>query len=645
MSKIDFKSVLNAEQYEVVTAGHGPLLVLAAAGTGKTHTLVHRVAYLLEKGMKQERILLLTFTNKAAREMLDRVNDIVGRDVGGLWGGTFHHLANRILRKHARKIGYNSNYTIIDSADSKTLMGQCIRDLGFKPKEFPKPQVLMSVFGLAVNMETPVEEHIFLKFNDSEHSVDDVISVYDEYEKRKQNMMAMDFDDILKNCLKLLRDEPDVAAKYQAQFDYVLVDEYQDTNTIQGHIIDLLVKGHNNLMVVGDDFQSIYSWRGANFRNIMSFLDRYEGAQKYMLETNYRSVPEVLEVANACIAANVDQFKKVLRSTRESYRKPTVVNVRTGDAQAKYICQYINTMKREGYRYSDMSILYRSHYHSMELQFEFLRQNIPFLITSGIRFFEQVHIKDVCAFLRIILNPGDELSFARLLMMFPGVGPKSASGVWRRLGASFDVFQKSDRENLLLLLKPSAKKHWEDIDKVFDSLSTSDNIDGVQLVNDYVDAFYKKYAEDQFDNADQRLDGITEIAKYIKQYDSLSSFMNEVALLTSLDEEQQMGVEDDVVRLGTIHQAKGLEWPVVIIPWLAEGMFPSRKSIDEESLEKIEEERRLFYVAVTRAKDELCMCVPQISRAKTGGYVPCNPSRFIKEVPLEMVRRERPLIF
>ena len=644
MNKIDFKSVLNDEQYNVVTSGHGPLLVLAAAGTGKTHTLVHRVAYLLEQGMKPERILLLTFTNKAAKEMLDRVNLLVGQDIYGMWGGTFHHLANRILRKHAQRVGFNQNYTIMDSADSKTLMTQCIRDLGFKAKEFPKAQVLLSVFGLAVNMELPVEEQIFLRFNDGEHNVDDIIRVYDEYENRKLNMMSMDFDDILKKCLELLREHPDVAERYQAQFDYVLVDEYQDTNSIQANIVDLLVKGHNNLMVVGDDFQSIYSWRGANFENIMSFLDRYENAEKFMLETNYRSVPEILDVANACIEGNIHQFKKVLRSTRESYIKPSVVTVRTGDAQAKYICQYIMNKKHEGYKYSDMSILYRSHFHSMELEFALVRQKIPFIVTSGIRFFEQAHIKDVCAFLRLILNPGDELSFARLMMMFPGVGPKSASGVWRRLGASFDVFSKSDRENLLLLLKPVAKEHWKDIDKIFDSIS-SDNIDGVFIVNEYVDVFYDKYAKDQFDNADKRMEDITAIAGYIKQYDSLSSFMNEVALLTSLDEEQQMGVDQDVVRLGTIHQAKGLEWPVVIIPWLAEGMFPSRKSIDEESLEKIEEERRLFYVAVTRAEDELCMCVPQISRARTGGYIPCNPSRFVKEVPLALVRSERPLIF
>jgi DNA helicase-2/ATP-dependent DNA helicase PcrA len=644
MNKIDFRAVLNDEQYAVVTSGNGPLLVLAAAGTGKTHTLVHRVAYLLEHGMKPERILLLTFTNKAAREMLDRVNTIVGQDTYGMWGGTFHHLANRILRKHAKRVGFKQNYTILDSADSKTLMGQCIRDLGFKLKEFPKPQVLLGVFGLAVNMEVPVDEQIYLKFDDGEHNVDDIIKVYDEYENRKRNMMSMDFDDILKNCLELLRDNPDIAAKYQAHFDYVLVDEYQDTNSIQGNIVDILVKDHNNLMVVGDDFQSIYSWRGANFRNIMSFLDRYQGAEKFMLETNYRSVPEILDVANACIAANVNQFKKVLRSTRESYKKPSVVTVRTGDAQAKYICQYIKNMKREGYKYADMSILYRAHFHSMELEFAFVRQHIPFVVTSGIRFFEQAHIKDVCAFLRIILNPGDELSFARLLMMFQGVGPKSASGLWRRLGASFDVSSKSDRESLLLLLKPAAKEHWKNIDKIFDSIAT-DNIDGVFLVNEYVDRFYDKYAKDQFDNADKRMDDITAIAGYIKQYDSLSSFMNEVALLTSLDEEQQMGVEQDVVRLGTIHQAKGLEWPVVIIPWLAEGMFPSRKTIEEENLEKIEEERRLFYVAVTRARDELCMCVPQINRARTGGFIPCAPSRFIKELEAKLVRAERPLIF
>ncbi|OGV60051.1 MAG: hypothetical protein A2283_19790 [Lentisphaerae bacterium RIFOXYA12_FULL_48_11] len=643
VEKIDYTKELNSEQLAAVTAPDGPLLVLAAAGTGKTRTLVYRVAYLAGRDVSPERILLLTFTNRAAKEMLERAHVLVGPGISGVWGGTFHHMSNRILRRHAPLLGYQRDFTILDRDDSKTLVSNCVKELGLSGKEFPKPDILLGLFGSAVNRATSVQKVVEAKFRDGDVDPDNVAKVHGQYEGRKKKLGAMDFDDLLVNCLKLFREKPEVLGPYQAQFLHVLVDEYQDTNPIQAELVDMLAARNRNVLVVGDDFQSIYSWRGADFRNIMSFPERYKDARIYKLETNYRSVPEILEVANACIAGNPLQYQKTLRATRSSHRKPLVLRMRDGGEQARCVVDQIRNLCRSGYRMSDIAVLYRAHYHAMELQMELARERMPYVITSGVRFFEQAHIKDVCSLLRLLENPSDEMAFMRLVGFLPGVGPKTAQKLWNEMGGRFDTNDSAQRMKLKSMLKSAAKELWLGVEPILETYRAEHlDEDGGEAIFRFVEAFYGRHAVNVFEDSERRLDDIRELILYTSRFDKVQNFLSDIALLTNLDAEAENLASGDgeVVRLSTVHQAKGLEWPAVIVLWMSEGMFPSARSM-EESSEGEAEERRLFYVAVTRAKDELCLCVPEVRRTRDGGMMYYLPSRFIDEIPREMIKDVR----
>ena len=641
---IDFKNALNAEQYAAVTGPDGALLVLAAAGTGKTRTLVYRVAYLVSRGVAPERILLLTFTNRAAGEMLDRARELVGPAISGVLGGTFHHLANRLLRRHAPAVGYKHDYTILDREDSRKLVTESVKALKLGGPDFPKANVLLGVFGSAVNSQRPVGDVAESVFSDVGVVTQDVVRVYQAYDERKRELDAMDFDDMLVHCLTLLQERQDVLAAYQERFLHILVDEYQDTNPIQAQIVDLLAAKHGNVMVVGDDFQSIYSWRGADYRNIMSFPDRYEQSQQYKLETNYRSVPQILEVANACIRGNPDQFQKSLIATREDYERPVFARMRDGEAQGRYLADRIRSLRREGYRYRDIVVLYRAHYHSMEVQLALTQEGIPYTVTSGTRFFEQAHIKDVCSVLRILETPEDELAFRRLVTLLPRVGERTAEKMWEKLGGSFDASSSEQRKALAGMLPPVARIGWDKISPVLAAYHDEElKGDGGEIIHRFVTAFYGDHAVVTYENADRRLDDISELILYTSRFESVERFLSDVALLTNLDAEFEnvAGSDTEQIRLSTVHQAKGLEWPVVLIVWMTEGMFPSAKSLND-SYGGEAEERRLFYVAVTRAKDELYLCVPEVRRMRDGGVLYCTPSRFIEELPPELLREDRP---
>ena len=359
---IDFENELNAEQQAAVQAGDGPVLVIAAAGTGKTRALTYRVAYLVEQGVSAERILLLTFTNRAAHEMLDRAQGLVGKAVGGLWGGTFHHLANRILRRHADALGYTREYSILDQDDARRLVKSCVDELAVGGKHFPKADVLLGLTSLASGKNEPVFDLAMDRFEHHPVNVEDVVRVVDLYHRKKRELNGMDFDDLLLNGLKLFQEHEGLLERYQERFLYTMVDEYQDTNRVQSEWVDLVAARHRNLLVVGDDFQSIYSWRGADFQNIIGFPNRYPDAQMVKLETNYRSVPEILAVANACIAGNPEQFQKELRAVRDSYQKPIVRALRDGQEQARFIISQVQRLRTEGYRMEEMVILYRAHF-------------------------------------------------------------------------------------------------------------------------------------------------------------------------------------------------------------------------------------------------------------------------------------------
>jgi len=635
---IDFAAALNPEQYAAATAGDGPALILAAAGTGKTRTLVYRVAYLVAQGIAPDRILLLTFTNRAAQEMLERAAALLpGGGLGMPWSGTFHHVANRMLRRHAARIGYPPGFTILDQDDARSLMSACIKEKGLKAKEFPKREVLLHVYSQAQNREVDVATAIDQHFGT--HSVDRalILAVLQRYAARKRELDAMDFDDLLVYCLRLLREHEDVRASYTAQFQHVLVDEYQDTNEIQSHLVDLLTGPAGNLFVVGDDFQSIYAWRGADTRHILSFPQRYPGARIYKLETNYRSVPEVLALANVTVecSGQPDLFRKVLRPTRPAYHRPWIARLRDGEHQARYVAECIRDFRRDGYRPEDIVVLYRAHYHAMELQVELTRSRIPHHVTSGIRFFEQAHIKDVLCFLRVLDSTEDVLAFERLLGLLPGVGSATAARLWKKLGGTFRASDAAQVRLLQEALPKGARARWVALTPVMEAYYRDELAhNGGEAVGLFVQGFYETYVFDTFENADSRLEDLGELQVQMERFESVGHCLQDVALLTNLDAEDDAIGGTGKVRLSTVHQAKGLEWPVVILIWATEGMFPSARALQESGAGE-DEERRLFYVAATRAKDELVLCVPEYRRMHGGGGMYCQASRFIDELPRE----------
>ncbi|MBI2437644.1 MAG: ATP-dependent helicase [Lentisphaerae bacterium] len=635
---INFAQALNAEQLSTVTAPDGPLFVLAAAGTGKTRTLVYRVAYLVQQGVDARQILLLTFTNRAAREMLDRAQELVGERVGGLWGGTFHHLANRMLRRYAQRLNYGCDFTILDHDDSISLIKAGMADLKLQGKQFPKAEVLFGILSSALNRRQELREAVEQYFET--HAIDPVeaLRVFTFYQQKKRAQNAMDFDDLLINGLQLLKEHADVLARYQEQFRYVLVDEYQDTNPIQADWVDLLAQRHRNLLVVGDDFQSIYAWRGADYRNIMTFPERYPDSRTFKLETNYRSVPEILQVANCCIAGNPRQFQKVLRATRPAHHKPVLATLSDGSHQARYVIEQLQRLRRAGKAWRDMVVLYRAHYHAMELQMELARAHIPYTVVSGVRFFEQAHVKDACSLLRMLHNPGDELAFARLLALLPGVSGGTAAKVWRSLGGRFQAGNAEQRQAVLERLPKAARAVWQTLLPIFEKYAVELKEDPAEIIFQFSKAFYEEYLLDSFDDYERRQEDLQEVMEFMANFKSTGDFLNEVALVTNLDAEADRlnGIARDTLRLSTVHQAKGLEWKVVFVIWLADGLFPSSRAMRESGEDA--EERRLFYVAVTRAKDELFLCAPAMRRAPNGGIQFLAPSRFVNEIPPDCLR-------
>jgi DNA helicase-2/ATP-dependent DNA helicase PcrA len=641
---IDYAAELNEQQLAAVTAKPGPQLIIAGAGSGKTRTLTYRVAYLLENGIDPRNILLLTFTNKAARQMLDRVTNLLPIDASGILGGTFHSVGNRMLRRHGSALGYNSGFTIMDREDQKDLINTVVASAGIDPKEirFPKGDVLAELFSFVVNTETPLEELLAEKFPYFLPLLEKITDVHARYEKKKKATNSVDFDDLLEKTLTMLQKHENIAQFYRRQFQFILVDEYQDTNKIQADLIDLLAGEHRNVMVVGDDAQSIYSWRGANFQNILEFPKRYPDAQVFKIEMNYRSVPEILEVANAAITANVDQFKKNLQPVRESNSvKPAVVALNDGNEQAQFIAQRILELRDEDVDLNEIAVLYRAHYHALELQLELSRRGIPYQITSGIRFFEQAHIKDVVSFLRLVANPRDEVAFKRMVKLLPGIGNRSAENLWsawdKSLNEKGEINSWSERL-LPMSVSAKSKKHWAQLAHTLDEIAPGGQPNPPsEMITSVVEAIYDDYAKVNFTNYELRKEDLNQLAAFSRQFKDLNEFLSQLALISNVDAEvapNQAG-DKEAVNLSTVHQAKGLEFHTVFVIWLTDGMFPSSRSMDERK--DLEEERRLFYVAITRAKDELYLSYPHMRL--TGGYgdVFQRPSRFLKEIPNKLV--------
>jgi DNA helicase-2/ATP-dependent DNA helicase PcrA len=643
---IDYSAELNEQQLAAVTAPPGPILVIAGAGSGKTRTLTYRVAYLLENGIDPRNILLLTFTNKAAREMLNRVANLLPVDASGLWGGTFHSVGNRILRRHGSALNYSSGFTIMDREDQKDLINTVVASAGIDPKEirFPKGDVLAEIFSFVVNTETPLQALLAEKFPYFLPLLNKIQDIRDRYEKKKKATNSMDFDDLLQKTLSMFQQHERIAEIYRRQFQFILVDEYQDTNKIQAELVDLLARDHRNVMVVGDDAQSIYSWRGANFQNILEFPKRYPDAQVFKIEMNYRSVPEILDVANSAIAANVQQFRKQLSATRESkLLRPALVALNNSADQAQFVAQRILELRDENIDLNDIAVLYRAHYHALELQLELSRRGIPYQITSGIRFFEQAHIKDVSSFVRFVANPRDEVAFNRMVKLLPGIGNRTAENLWQAwiahsvAGGAEPGYSFGER--LLAMNVPArSKKMWTQLAHTLDEIAPGGEPNPPsEMITSVVEALYDDYAKVNFANYQLRREDLDQLAAFARQFKDVHEFLSQLALISNVDAEAApvQTSEKEAVNLSSVHQAKGLEFHTVFVIWLTDGMFPSSRSLDTR--DALEEERRLFYVAITRARDELYLTYPHMRLSGGYGDVFQRPSRFLQEIPDELL--------
>ncbi len=629
---IDFGADLNPEQLAVATAPGGPMLVVAGAGSGKTRALTYRLAWLVHHGVEPGRIMLVTFTNRAAREMLSRVELLLKQKTRDIWGGTFHHIGNRILRTHGKRLGIAPDFTILDREDAKDLLASCVQEAGVHTTErrFPQKNVLAAISSFIQNTLEPLPAVITKRFPMFIQEMEGIEKVLVLYTTRKQERQLLDFDDLLSLWLRLMLEHDDVRAMLAGRFLHILVDEYQDTNAIQGAIVDLLASQHRNLTVVGDDSQSIYSFRGASFENIITFRQRYPEAREYKLETNYRSVPEILTLANATIACNTRRLPKNLRASRAPGLKPTIVPCQDHFTQSRFIAEYVLHLLDQGRTLNDVAVLYRSHWHSLEIQLEFQRRNIPFHIRGGLRFFEQAHMKDILCYLRVLQNPRDELAWLRLLKMLPRVGSAISRRVWQHISSAADPFNEVLGGETASLLPTSAQPFFAEFAGL---LKESHELDSPAEIIDLVARrSYDDYLVSHYDNAAMRREDIRALANFAGQYNNVEAFLADVSLAGEFSGETcvEGPVEQEFVILSTIHQAKGLEWPVVFIPWLADGRFPSDMAMNRD--EDLEEERRVFHVAVTRARDEVYLVVPQVYRNRGGTLVMMKPSRFLTEL-------------
>lgn len=647
----DYAAELNPEQYAAVTTTARHALVIAGAGSGKTRTLTYRVAWLLEHGVAPWRILLLTFTNKAAREMLERVEQLTGTAPNMLWGGTFHSIANRLLRRHAELLGYRPGFSILDSDDQRALMRALVKQHHGKTAKndrFPKAEVILSLHSLAVNTGRSWEDVLDSDYRHLARYTDTLSAIYRDYAARKKEQNAMDFDDLLTNLLRLLQEQADIRAELQERFSHVLVDEYQDTNLPQEKIISLLAGGiGSSLMAVGDDAQSIYSWRGADVSHILDFRNNYPQAEVFRITTNYRSVPAILDISNAAIALNSCQIKKDLQPARESNRMlPAVIPAPDNRTEARFIAQRIDELLAGGIPGKDIAILYRAHYHSTDVQMELSRNHIPYRITSGLRFFEQAHVKDVVAFLRLLCNPGDEIAFRRIVSTFPRVGDATAGKMWLSWREAATAYLSTHPETERILsphsevfakasVPAAVRPHWAAFLSLMDSLHPKEKeLIPAELVA-AVHAYLEPWMRTAYENYDEREDDLHQLARTVGEEENLESFLAQVALLSEVDQ-SSVTADDDCVTLSTIHQAKGLEWKVVFLIFLGEGLFPHRRVMDSGNPTDMEEEVRLFYVALTRAQDQLYLSFPRYNGRSYDSQF-CPPSRFLTSLPSDLM--------
>lgn len=634
------KDQLDEEQLEAVLKAEGKSIIVAGPGSGKTRVITYKIAYLIYRGIEPENILLVTFTRAAAREMIERVKNVTKRNIDKMLAGTFHHVCNSILRKYASYLDYKNNYSILDREDAKDLLKMAKQDYlkeitdGYK---LPKEDVIMKIISYSCNTLTSLREAIYEKSPYLLNFESDIEQIWSIYTQLKRNMNAMDYDDLLVNTLMLFHTQPKVLSKVSSQFKYVLVDEFQDTNKIQIELVKALSSVHGNLIVVGDDSQSIYSFRGALFKNIKEFIEE-EGTNIFKIQSNYRSTADIVEFVNHLIPAN--SVKKVLKPKRKTYIKPYVVETFDDLDQAEVVAKIIKDKIEEGINFKDIAVLYRSHSLSMVLQQKLDSKGIPYRILSGLRFIETAHIKDILAFLKVINNPLDKISWSRILKLFPGIGNKTSSRIYEEIEKKIietgkDIIEIIKNSNQLKNFKTPQNL----LIKLFERREDAPN----EIIEIIYSDFYKEYSLLTYSDSKTRIMDIERFIEIASRYESINTFLEDLTLSEDLSIiNSQKEQNNDKLTLTTIHGAKGLEWKVVILISVNPGDFPNGLAIKEN---KLDEEERLFYVAVTRAKNELYIIKQSTGTSnpyiRNSFYFVKKENDFIKKIPEKMINRLR----
>jgi DNA helicase-2/ATP-dependent DNA helicase PcrA len=633
---IDYKQELNPSQYEAALVRDGPVLVLAGAGSGKTRTLIYRVARLIEEGVDPASLLLLTFTRRAAEEMVQRAGFLMGGRCDKVTGGTFHSFANTVLRRYAALLGFSNSFTILDRTDSEDAINLIRARLGLdkKARRFPRKQTIAEVISLAANKTTSVAEVLDAQFPHLFSELDELSRIEEVYRQYKQERSLLDYDDLLTHLRELLRTHPDVADRLSRIYRYIMVDEYQDTNRLQAEIIRSLAHAHDNVMAVGDDAQSIYSFRGATVRNIFEFPDLFPGTRVIKLEENYRSTQPILDLSNEIILQAKERYTKNLFTKKETGVQPTLIEADSERYQSRFVTQKILELREEGVPLTEIAVLFRSSFHSFDLELELNRCNLPFVKRGGFKFIETTHVKDVLAHLRIIANPKDAVSWHRILLLLEGVGPKSSDKILNHVLDGTESLQRLAEFPGRGVVKTEVQQLATVLQAVSDpDLQPREQIDGI--VQYYLPILKRNHREDY----PKRQKDLEHFSIITERYRSLDRLLSDMALEppnTSVD-----GVpatdrdEEGVLTLSTIHSAKGLEWHSVFIIWAVEGRFPSLYNKEDDDLE---EERRLMYVAATRAKENLFISYPINIFDRATGMVLSKPSRFLEDIPRRILK-------
>ena len=636
--RIPYEEALNPAQMEAVAFKTGPLLVIAGAGSGKTRTLTYRVARLVEEGVPPNAVLLLTFTRKAAQEMLKRASQLLDYRCDRVSGGTFHGFAHNILRRYASQIGFEPNFAIIDRSDSENLISMLRKEMGSaaKHRSFPKKQTLANIFSRAANKSLAIKDVLENDYPHFYQFSDQIIALHHVYTQRKALHQFLDYDDLLLFLLTLLQRHPDICEHLSLSYQFIMVDEYQDTNKIQAQILYYLASARKNIMVVGDDSQSIYAFRGANFKNIITFPEIFPGAKVIRLEENYRSVQPILTLTNVMIEKAAEKFSKTLFTRKPGGAKPVLMAAESENEQSRFVVDTISRLSRNGIPLNQIAVLFRAGFHSFDLEIELVRDNIPYIKVGGFKFMESAHIKDLLAHLRVISNRSDRISWYRILLLLDQVGPRTAQIIYEAV-----LREKSSDSGLSSVkLKPGWAKGVERLKTLLQSID-SDRLSVVEM-GEIVLEYYLPILTDRYDDHPKRKKDLEHLLTIMQRYRNLTQFLTDMALEppnTSIDNTFSVGNEEDQrLTLSTIHSAKGLEWKAVFIIWALDGRFPSIHALNNP--EEYEEELRLMYVAATRAEELLYFVYPEQVYDRNSHNMLSGPSRFIEDIDDDILEKE-----